>query len=321
MRDPSTLLPAPPEEGRPSAPTTTLGERPSLQDRAAKPGRGSLRLGIPFVLVHLGCLGALFVGWSPIIPAVFVVSYVPRAFGITVFFHRGLAHRAFRAPRWVWALGAFFATAAAQRGPLWWVAHHRRHHRYTDRLGDPHSPVVDGMLRSHVLWIFEPDNQKTDLKEVADLNERWELRMLDRWHYAVSGSLLLCAFGVGTLLGRVLPSLHTSGWQFVVWGFCLPTVVLYHSTFAVNSIAHRFGRRRFATKDASRNNWLVSVFTLGEGWHNNHHRYPVSARQGFGRFELDPSWWLVRAMAAFGAASDLRPVPRQVLDEGGLRSP
>jgi stearoyl-CoA desaturase (delta-9 desaturase) len=187
--------------------------------------------------------------------------------------------------------GAVIGVAAAQRGPLWWVAHHRQHHRYTDRPGDPHSPLVDGFWYSHVLRIFDPDNAETDMGRVQDLARLPELALLDRFEYFVPAALALASFALGAVLGHFAPGLHTSGPQMVAWGFVIPTIALYHSTFAVNSLAHRFGRRRFETPDASRNNWLIAALVLGEGWHNNHHRFPNSARQGIGRFELDPTWW------------------------------
>jgi stearoyl-CoA desaturase (delta-9 desaturase) len=141
------------------------------------------------------------------------------------------------------------------------------------------------------------------------------MRLLDRYHHIVSALVAAGSYGLGVLLGHEFPGLHTSGFQLLVWGFCLSTVLLYHSTFAVNSVAHRWGRRRFETKDASRNNWVVSFLTLGEGWHNNHHKYPNTARQGIGRFEPDPGWWLIWTMAALGIATDVRRVPAAALAE------
>jgi stearoyl-CoA desaturase (delta-9 desaturase) len=266
-------------------------------------------------------LGTVFVGWSRTALVVGAVSYVTRAFGITAFYHRCFAHRSFRAPRGVQLAGAVLGAAAAQRGPLWWVSHHREHHRYTDRPGDPHSPVVDGFWYSHVLWIFDPDNAETELERVKDLARFPELALLDRFEYVVPAAAALASFALGVLASHVAPGLGTSGPQMLVWGFVVPTIALYHSTFAVNSIAHRFGRRRFETSDASRNNWLIAALVLGEGWHNNHHRFPNSARQGIGRFELDPTWWGIRALAAFGLASGLRLPPAWALEDKPASAP
>jgi len=211
--------------------------------------------------------------------------------------------------------GAMLGAAAAQRGPLWWVAHHRLHHKSTDRAGDPHSPVVLGFWRSHVGWIFEPDNARTALEQVPDLARYPELVALDRHPHVVPVALGAATFALGELLHVTAPQLSTSGLQLLLWGFVLPTVALYHSTFAVNSVAHRFGYRRFDTADESRNNWLVSVLTLGEGWHNNHHAFPNSARQGLGRLELDPTWVGIRLLVALRLVESFRPAPARALAE------
>lgn len=267
------------------------------------------RLGLPFALAHLALIGLVFVGWSGIAIGAAVVSYSVRAFGITGFYHRCFAHRAFKVSRSVQFLGGLAGAAAAQRGPLWWVAHHREHHRATDQVGDPHSPVVDSFLYSHVLWIFQPKNAATKLELVPDLAAFPELRIIDRFEHFVPGVLAVAMFAIGSGLGHLAPALHTSGLQLLEWGFVLPTIALYHSTFAVNSVGHRFGRRRFETPDASRNNWLVALLVFGEGWHNNHHRFPTSARQGIGRYEIDPTWWAIRAMRSLRLATSLRGFP------------
>jgi stearoyl-CoA desaturase (delta-9 desaturase) len=289
--------------------------------RLAGSRRGrSWQLGIPFLLVHVAVLGVAVVGWSPVAVGMAVVSYTTRAFGITAFYHRCFSHRAFQVPRAVQLAGATLGAAAAQRGPLWWVAHHRAHHRSTDRRGDPHSPVVSGFWYSHVLWIFDPENNDTDPSRVGDLARYPELRLLDRFEHAVPGAVAVAMLALGAVLAHVQPALGTSGPQLVVWGFVIPTVVLYHATFSVNSLAHRFGRRRFDTPDASRNNWLIALMVLGEGWHNNHHRFPRSARQGLGSLEFDATWWGVRALAALGLASDLREPPASTAGIGANAS-
>jgi stearoyl-CoA desaturase (delta-9 desaturase) len=279
------------------------------------------RLGAPFLALHAAVLGVVLVGWSRAALLVALVSYTVRAFGITAFYHRCFAHRSFRVPRAVQLAGAVLGAAAAQRGPLWWVAHHRAHHRYTDRPGDPHSPVVDGFWYSHLLWIFDPANAATDLARVSDLARYPELRLLDRFEYLVPAAAASSSLALGVVLGHVDPGFRTSGAQMLVWGFVVPTVALYHSTFAVNSLAHRFGRRRFETSDDSRNNWVIAALVLGEGWHNNHHRFPASARQGLSRFELDPTWWGIRALAALGLASGLRLPPAWAFRSGGGHKP
>ncbi len=268
---------------------------------------------MPFVALHLSCLLVLWVGWSPVAVATAIVLYAVRAFGITAFYHRGFAHRAFAMPRAVQLGGAILGAAAAQRGPLWWVAHHRRHHRATDRPGDPHSPVRDGFTYSHLGWMFAPANQATDTTLVEDLAAFPELRLLDRFCHVVPVALLAALFAAGWALAAVDPGLGTSGPQLAVWGFAISTALLFEATFAINSVAHLWGTRRFDTSDRSRNVWWLALPTLGEAWHNNHHRFPSGARQGFAPGELDLTWIGLRAMARVGLVRSLRPVPGHVL--------
>ena len=274
---------------------------------------GSWRLGVPFGLVHLSCLAVLLVGWSPVAVGVCVGMYVARLFGITGFYHRYFSHRAFRVSRPVQFGGALLGASAAQRGPLWWAAHHRRHHRATDRPGDPHSPVQGGFLRSHVFWIFAPANHDTDVALVEDLAAYRELRFLDRYHHVVPAATIAAMFVLGVVVGHVWPGSHTSGPQMLVWGFSISTVCLYHATFAINSLAHTVGTRRYDTNDTSRNNWALALLTMGEGWHNNHHRFPTAARQGFAWWELDVTWLGLRALSKLRVVRDLRPVPPRIL--------
>jgi stearoyl-CoA desaturase (delta-9 desaturase) len=202
---------------------------------------------------------------------------------------------------------------------LWWAAHHRRHHQHTDRLGDPHSPVRDGFAFSHLWWMFSPANQATDLAAVADLAAFGELRLLDRFHHLVplitAGGLLFA----GALVHLRWPAL-TSGPQLAVWGFSVSTVLLYQATFAVNSLSHLVGRRAFDTRDQSRNNWWLALATLGEGWHNNHHRFPGGARAGFTPWQLDTTWLGLRALERVRLVRNLRPVPPRLLAAARRRS-
>jgi stearoyl-CoA desaturase (delta-9 desaturase) len=199
-----------------------------------------------------------------------------------------------------------------QRGPLWWAAHHRHHHAHSDRPGDPHSPAQHGFLWSHTGWFMAREHFGTRTALVRDLARYPELRLLDRFDIAVPFLLALALFAAGELLGVEAPWLGTDGWQLLVWGFCVSTVVLYHATFTVNSLAHRLGSRRYATRDDSRNNWFIALFTLGEGWHNNHHHYPLAARQGFYWWEIDLTYYALRLLALLGLVWDLKPVPLAV---------
>ena len=266
--------------------------------------------------MHVGCLAVIWVGVSRAALGVAIALYAIRMFAITAFYHRYFSHRTFRTSRPVQFLFALIAASSVQRGPLWWAAHHRNHHRHADTLGDPHSPTRSGFLRSHVGWFLTPRNFLTDLARVPDFASFPELRWLDRYDIVVPAALAIGLFALGTLLDRTAPALGTNGAQMLVWGFLVSTVVLFHATFTINSLAHRFGSRRYATRDDSRNNPLLALITFGEGWHNNHHFFPGSARQGFHWWEIDLTWYLLNALAAFGLVRDMKPVPAWVAGKG-----
>jgi len=273
---------------------------------------------IPFIALHLSIASVLFVGWSPTALAVAIALYGLRMFAITGFYHRYFSHKAFRASRPVQFIFAVIGASAVQRGPLWWAAHHRMHHVNADRHGDEHSPRRHGFFWSHMGWFLSRHNFATRLDKIQDFARYPELRFLDRFDTLVPTLLALVLFIAGELLATHLPDLETNGWQLLVWGFVISTVVLYHVTFTINSLAHSLGHRRFATRDDSRNNWVLALFTFGEGWHNNHHFYPGSARQGFTRWELDLTYYLLRVLEKLRLIHDLRPVPQRVLQQ---RSP
>jgi len=278
-----------------------------------------LRL-LPFAMLHAGCLGVVWVGCSPVAVAVAAVLYALRMFGITAFYHRFFSHRTFRAGRMVQFLGAVLGASAAQRGPLWWAAHHRHHHAHADGPADAHSPHRHGFLWSHMGWFMSPAHFATDLTRVPDLARIPELRWLDRFDVVVPLLLAAALYGAGELLAATRPQLETDGPQLLVWGFFVSTVVLYHATYTINSLAHTVGRRRYATRDQSRNNWWLALLTLGEGWHNNHHHFPGSVRQGFYWWEVDLTYYLLRALAAVGLVRDLKPVPQHIRDRGHIRA-
>jgi stearoyl-CoA desaturase (delta-9 desaturase) len=269
---------------------------------------------LPFLLVHAGCLGVAWTGASGIAIATAIALFWLRMFAITAFYHRYFSHRAFRTSRAAQFVFALLGATAVQRGPLWWAAHHRQHHAQADGLADPHSPKVHGFLWSHVKWFLARENFATREKLVRDLARFPELRWLDRWDAAVPAALALALLGVGAWLERAAPALGTGPWQMLVWGFCISTVALWHATFTINSLAHRFGSRRYATRDESRNNGWLALLTLGEGWHNNHHRYPAAARQGFYWWEIDISYLALKVLSALGIVWGLRPVPAAIRD-------
>jgi stearoyl-CoA desaturase (delta-9 desaturase) len=267
----------------------------------------------PFVAMHLACLGAIWVGVSPVALAVAAVLYAVRMFAITGFYHRYFSHRTFQTSRTVQFVFAVIGASCVQRGPLWWAAHHRHHHRHADTALDPHSPGVHGFAWSHAGWFLTPRNFRTDLSRVPDLAKYPELRWLDRFDIAVPVALAVGLYALGVLLHHVAPQLGTSGGQMLVWGFFVSTIVLFHATVTINSLAHRFGRRRFETKDDSRNNLWLALLTFGEGWHNNHHFFPGSSRQGFRWWEVDLTWYGLKLMAMLGLVRGLKPVPAWVL--------
>jgi stearoyl-CoA desaturase (delta-9 desaturase) len=273
----------------------------------------------PFIAMHLGCAGVFWTGWSPFAVGAAVALYALRLFAITGFYHRYFSHKAFRASRAVQFAFAVLGAAAAQRGPLWWASQHRHHHAHADGELDAHSPRRHGFLWAHLGWFLARENFPTRSDLVRDLARYPELRFLDRYDTLVPGLLAATLYGAGEWLARAHPALATDGPTLLVWGFFISTVALYHATFTVNSLAHAFGRRRYASRDDSRNNLWLALLTFGEGWHNNHHHFPGSARQGFFWWEIDSTYYGLRLLAALGLVRDLRPVPAAIRDAGRLK--
>ena len=269
---------------------------------------------LPYFGMHLACLGVIWVGWSPVAVAVAVAAYGVRMIAITGFYHRYFSHRSFKTSRPVQFLFGVIGAASVQRGPIWWAAHHRHHHVVSEQPEDPHSPVQHGFWRSHMTWFLTREHYGTDAKRVRDLLRFPELRFLDRFDIFIPVLFAVGLFALGGWLERVAPELGTSAWQMLVWGFFISTVVLYHATFTINSLAHRWGKRRYATRDDSRNNLWLALLTFGEGWHNNHHHYPASVRQGFYWWEIDITYYVLRGLAALGIIWDLRGVPPERRD-------
>lgn len=268
------------------------------------------------VLMHAGCLAVFTVGWSTTAISVAALLYVARAFGLTAFYHRYFSHRAFKTSRWFQFLGATLGCLALQKGPLWWAAHHREHHRSSDHEGDVHSPHMHSVLWAHMGWFLTPQNNELRVELVRDWLRFRELYWLDRLSPVVAILYGGALYATGAVLNNYWPQLQTNGPQLFVWGFFISTVVLYHATYSVNSLAHLFGERRYSTDDHSRNNWLVAILTLGEGWHNNHHYYPSAARQGFFWWEFDVTYYTLYTLERLGLVWQLRPVPESVLDAG-----
>lgn len=267
---------------------------------------------VPFIAMHLACFATLWVGASGVAVGLAAGLYALRMFAITAFYHRYLSHRAFKTSRTLQLVFAVLGAAAVQRGPLWWAAHHRHHHAHADRPGDAHSPREHGFWWSHMGWFLARANFPTKLHLVPDLARYRELAWLDRFDAAVPAALAAALYAAGTLLETFAPELKTNGLELLVWGFAVSTVAVWHATFLVNSMAHTVGSRRFETRDASRNNFALALLTFGEGWHNNHHRYPAAARQGLRWWEIDLTYYALRGLAALGLVWDLRAAPGAV---------
>ena len=272
------------------------------------------RLGI-FVLIHLGCLAVFYVGFSWFALAIAITFYVARMFFITAFYHRYFSHKSYRVKRPVQFLMALAGCTAGQRGPLWWASHHREHHLKSDTHEDPHSPR-HGFLNSHTLWFLKKGYFELRKNRIKDMLKYPELVMLERLDWLPFVALALFCYLLGEALNTYLPVLETNGMQLLVWGFFVSTIVLYHATYTINSLCHRYGKRRFDTDDDSRNNLFLALLTMGEGWHNNHHRYPVSTRQGFYWWEIDLSYFGLWVLSKAGLVSAMRPVPVKVMQEG-----
>ena len=265
------------------------------------------------LLFHVGALGVVFTGASTVAVVSALVYYLIRGFGITGGFHRLLAHRSFTASRPVQFLFALTGSLAIQGGPLWWVAHHRAHHRYTETDRDIHSPKTKGFWRSHIGWMFSPASFNENGAGARDLHRIPELKFLQRNYAFIALGQGVVIYAYGALLARFFPELGTSGLQMLVWVYFIGTVALWHATFMVNSVCHTWGARPFDAGDASTNNWLVVVLALGEGWHNNHHKFANSARHGLRWWEVDMTWIALRVLNALGIVRDLKLPHPQVL--------
>ena len=270
---------------------------------------------LPFIVLHLACFAVFWVEFSAVAVSVAVLLYLLRMFAITGFYHRYFSHKAFKTSRPVQFIFAFLAASAAQRGPLWWASHHRHHHAHSDHPEDPHSPRQHGFFWSHLSWFLANKNFRLKKERIKDWLQYPELKLLDRFDVVAPLALALGLFGLGAWLENAAPHLQNNGLQLFIWGFVISTVLLYHMTFTVNSLAHVWGKRRFLTNDDSRNNPVIALFTLGEGWHNNHHHFPSSARQGFYWWEIDLTYYGLKILSALGLIWDLRKVPVEVLSQ------
>ena len=259
---------------------------------------------IPFALVHLACFAVIWTGFQASDLMLCGVLYAVRMFAITGGYHRYFSHRSFKTSRVFQFLLAFVAQSSAQQGALWWAAHHRKHHKYSDTPQDVHSPLQHGFWFAHFGWIFSPTKSEADYNLIKDFMKFPELVWLNKYKH-VPAALL----GVGVWL--------VSGWSGLVVGFFISTMLLFHCTFAINSLAHLIGRQSYVTGDDSRNNWFLALITFGEGWHNNHHYFQSSTRQGFHWWQIDFTYYVLKLLASFRIVWDLRAPPATVVQ--GIR--
>lgn len=252
-----------------------------------------------FVGIHVMGLFVVQTGmrWEWVILA--VASYYLRMFAVTAGYHRYFAHRAFKTSRVLQFGLAFLAMTSAQKGVLWWAAHHRHHHKHSDREKDAHSPIQTGFWFSHVGWILTKGSQRTDFDQVKDFARYPEIALLDRYYLIPP-----------TLYAVLMYALW--GFPGLIWGFFIPTIVLYHCTFFINSLTHMFGRVRYASNDGSKNSFVLAVLCCGEGWHNNHHYYQSAVNQGWFWWEVDLSYYILTVCSWVGIAWDLRRPPEHI---------
>ncbi|MCK7543031.1 acyl-CoA desaturase [Marinobacter bryozoorum] len=273
---------------------------------------------MPFVALHLACLLAFYTGTSSFAVVFAVAFFAVRMFAITGFYHRYFSHKTFKTSRSWQLVFAVLGASAAQRGPLWWAAHHRHHHQHSDGEEDLHSPHQGGFWWSHVGWFTCDAAFRTEERRVKDWMRFPELRFINRFDALVPAAFALAIYGLGEALAAWAPGLGTNGLQLLVWGFIISTVALFHATVSINSLSHVWGSRRFETTDDSRNNFWLALITFGEGWHNNHHRWPQSARQGFRWYEIDLTYYGLWVLSKIGIIHDLKPIPESIREETRL---
>lgn len=255
---------------------------------------------LPFILVHVACVvGVIVMGFSWKGLALCLGLYAIRMFGVTGAYHRYFSHRTYKTSRWFQFVLAIFAMTSSQKGVIWWAAHHRTHHKLSDKEGDIHSMERDGFWWSHVGWILSPDTTETDLKKIPDLAKYPELVWLNKWFLVPPVVYAILCYAFGGMFG-------------LLWGAGISTVLLWHGTFTINSLSHWMGKVRYGTGDESKNSWILAIITLGEGWHNNHHFYQRATNQGFFWWEIDITYYVLKLLSALGLVWDLTPAPDHV---------
>lgn len=268
---------------------------------------------VRFLLIHLIPFALIWTGATTFDWMVCASLYLVRMFFVTAGYHRYFSHRTYKTSRLFQFFLGFMAQTSAQKGVLWWSASHRLHHKYSDTPQDPHSLKLFGFWYSHVGWIIGPDYAETRTDSVKDLTKFPELVWLNKYHLvpAITLGVVVTLVG-GWVNGGSVSTMFTHGWSTLVVGFFLSTVILYHATFSVNSIMHKFGKARYRTNDESKNSWWLAIISLGEGWHNNHHYYQSATRQGFFWWEYDITYYILKLLSWIGVVWDIREVPHHV---------
>lgn len=271
---------------------------------------------VSFLVIHGLALGALWTGGTAFDWSVCVGLYFLRMFFVTGVYHRYFSHRTYKTSRLFQFLLACGAQTSLQKGVLWWGAHHRVHHRTSDTPADPHSMKLYGFWYSHIGWIIAPEYKTTEFKLIQDYAKFPELRFINKFHIvpAIIMAILVTAVG-GIVNGGDLSAMfrvENGGLSTLFVGFFVSTIFLYHGTFSINSIMHKFGKQRYVTGDESKNNLILALLTLGEGWHNNHHYYMSSTRQGFYWWEIDITYYILKLLSFVGLVWDIQEVPEKV---------
>ena len=279
-----------------------------------KRGKISLSYSAGIITIHLLPLLLIWTGATLFDWILCISLYFVRMFFVTGVYHRYFSHRTYKTSRVFQFILAFMAETSVQRGVLWWAAHHRHHHKHSDTPQDPHSAKIYGFWYSHLGWIMSREFDHTNFKVVGDFAKFPEIRWIDKNHLLPVVTLAIFVIVSGGLVngGGSLEGLLTQGWSTLLAGFFLSTVLLYHGTFSINSLMHKIGTQRYKTGDESRNSLWLALVTLGEGWHNNHHYFQSTVRQGFFWWEIDITYYVLRVMSWLGLVWDLKGVPHKV---------
>lgn len=276
---------------------------------------------IPMLAMHVAAITMVIMSgfsWVALLACVFM--YYARMFGITGGFHRYFAHRTYKTSRWFQFVLAWLGTSATQLGPIWWAGHHRDHHKFSDTEKDVHSPVQRGFWWAHIGWLWADRFNVTKYENMKDFDKYPEMKWINTYYFIPPIVTAFMMYGLGWVLNAWYPGLGTSGFQMLAWGFFASTVLLYHGTFLVNSATHIVGKRVYPTSDNSKNSMWISLLTMGEGWHNNHHYFPSSESQGLEWWQIDMSHYIITMLSWVGVVWDIKRIPRRLVEERKIKN-